>query len=181
MNIDRAFYEQNRNFNEYSHGLISDDYFCPMKILMVCLGNICRSPLADGLLRKKVAEKGLTIEVDSAGTAAYHVGNPPDKRMQATAASMGCPIDMLRARQFVTEDYDRFDRIFVMDQSNRTNVLSLARSAADETKVELLLNLSHPNQDLEVPDPYYGGEQGFKDVYQLVDEATDVLINELQK
>ena len=150
-----------------------------MKIVMVCLGNICRSPLADGLLRKKVADAGLDIEVDSAGTAAYHVGNPPDVRMQATAKSMGCPIDDLRARQFVVQDYDRFDRIFVMDESNKRNVLSLARSAEDEAKVEMILNLSHPNQDLEVPDPYYGGDQGFLDVYTMLDEATDVLMGEL--
>ncbi len=152
-----------------------------MKILMVCLGNICRSPMADGLLRKKVAEEGLDVEVDSAGTAAYHVGNPPDRRMQATAKSMGCPIDMLRARQFVVSDFDRFDRIFVMDESNRHNVLSLARDEKDESKVEMLLNLSHPNQDLEVPDPYYGGDQGFVDVYNMIDEATELLIHQLKK
>ena len=151
-----------------------------MKIVMVCLGNICRSPLADGLLRKKVAEAGLDIEVDSAGTAAHHVGDAPDERMQATAKAMGWPIDDLRARQFVVQDYDQFDRILVMDQSNRQNVLSLARSAEDEAKVEMILNLSHPNQDLEVPDPYYGGDQGFQEVYQLLDEATDVLLNELK-
>ena len=151
-----------------------------MKIVMVCLGNICRSPVADGLLRKKVAEAGLDVEVDSAGTIDYHVGNPPDERMRATAKSMGCPIDDLRARQFIVEDYDRFDRIFVMDLSNRENVLSLARSAEDEAKVELILNLSYPNQDLEVPDPYYGGDQGFLDVYTMLDEATDVLMRELK-
>lgn len=152
-----------------------------MKIVMVCLGNICRSPIADGLLRKKVAEAGLNVEVDSAGTAAFHVGNPPDARMQATAKSMGCPIDKLRARQFVVEDFDRFDRIFVMDESNKRNVLSLARNSHDEAKVEMILNLSHPNQDLEVPDPYYGGDQGFIDVYKMLDEATDVLMEEIIK
>lgn len=157
----------------------TDDYFCPMKVVMVCLGNICRSPLADGLLRKKVAQAGLDVEVDSAGTAAFHVGNPPDMRMQATAKSKGCPINELRARQFVVEDFNRFDRIFVMDQSNRRNVLSLARNSEDESKVEMILNLSHPNQDFEVPDPYYGGDHGFLEVYQLLDEATDVLMNEL--
>lgn len=151
-----------------------------MKIVMVCLGNICRSPLADGLLRKKVAEAGLDIEVDSAGTAAFHVGNPPDVRMRATAKSMGCPIDDLRARQFIVEDFDRFDRIFVMDVSNRDNVLALARSSEDEAKVEMILNLSHPNKDLEVPDPYYGGDEGFLEVYHLLDEATDVLMRELE-
>ena len=152
-----------------------------MKIVMVCLGNICRSPLADGLLRKKVAQAGLDVEVDSAGTSAFHVGNPPDVRMQATAKSMGCPIDDLRSRQFIVQDFDQFDRIFVMDQSNRQNVLSLARSAEDKAKVEMILNLSYPNQELEVPDPYYGGDRGFQEVYQLLDEATDVLLNELKK
>jgi len=168
------------NISEYLFISTNVDYFCTMKILMVCLGNICRSPLADGLLRKKVAEAGLNVEVDSAGTAAHHVGEAPDSRMRATAKSKGCPIDDLRARQFVVDDYDRFDRIYVMDGSNKRNVLSLARNAEDEAKVEMLLNLSHPNQDLEVPDPYYGGEQGFLDVYNLVDEATDVLLNELK-
>lgn len=152
-----------------------------MKIVMVCLGNICRSPLADGLLRKKVREAGLSIEVDSAGTSAYHVGDAPDSRMRATAKSFGTPIDELRARQFVVEDFDRFDRIYVMDKSNRENVLSLARTPEDNAKVEFILNLSHPGKDLEVPDPYFGGEQGFIDVYQLLDEATDVLMNEFQK
>ncbi|MDG1334398.1 MAG: low molecular weight phosphotyrosine protein phosphatase [Crocinitomicaceae bacterium] len=151
-----------------------------MKIVMVCLGNICRSPLADGLLRKKVAEAGLDIEVDSAGTAAYHIGDPPDVRMRATAKSKDCPIDDLRARQFVVEDYDRFDRIYVMDESNKNNVLSLARTAEDEAKVEMILNLSHPSMDLEVPDPYFGGEEGFLEVYQLLDEATDILMNDLK-
>lgn len=151
-----------------------------MKIVMVCLGNICRSPLADGLLRKKVTEAGLNVEVDSAGTGAFHVGNPPDSRMRAIAKSMGCPIDDLRARQFVVSDFDHFDRIFVMDQSNRKHVLALARTSADEAKVEMILNLSYPNQNLEVPDPYYGGDAGFKEVYQLLDEATDVLMKELQ-
>ena len=132
------------------------------------------------LLRKKVADAGLDVDVDSAGTSAFHVGNPPDVRMRATAKSMGYPIDDLRSRQFTVQDFDQFDRIFVMDQSNLQDVLSLARSTEDEAKVELILNLSHPNQDLEVPDPYYGGDRGFQEVYQLLDEATDVLLTELK-
>jgi protein-tyrosine phosphatase len=155
--------------------------FAPMKILMVCLGNICRSPLADGLLRKKVREAGLAIEVDSAGTADYHSGESPDSRMCATARKFKCPIDELRARQFIVADFDRFDRIYVMDQSNEKNVLQLARTDADRKKVMLLLNESHPGQNLEVPDPYYGGDQGFINVYNLLDEATDVIMNQLQK
>ncbi len=85
-----------------------------MKVLMVCLGNICRSPLADGLLRKKIAQLGLDVEVDSAGTSGYHTGEAPDARMRETARSVGCPIDDLRARQFLQEDFDRFDLIYVM-------------------------------------------------------------------
>ncbi|MFT5779013.1 MAG: protein-tyrosine phosphatase [Crocinitomicaceae bacterium] len=154
--------------------------FATMKILMVCLGNICRSPVADGLLRKKVHEAGLDVEVDSAGTANYHVGESPDSRMCATAKDLGCPIDDLRARQFIAEDFELFDRIYVMDESNQTNVLSLARTDEDRKKVMLLLNESHPGQNLEVPDPYYGGDQGFIDVFNMLDEATDVIMNQLQ-
>jgi protein-tyrosine phosphatase len=146
---------------------------------MVCLGNICRSPLADGILRKKVANAGLSIEVDSAGTAGYHVGSAPDNRMQATGKSFGYPINDLRARQFEVADYDNFDLIYVMDKSNQDNVFNLARTQEDRSKVRMILNESHPGKDLEVPDPYYGGDQGFVDVFNLLDEATDVIINQL--
>lgn len=146
---------------------------------MVCLGNICRSPLADGILRKKVVDAGLSIEVDSAGTANFHVGEAPDSRMQATGLSFGYPIDDLRARQFSVSDYDNFDLIYVMDESNQTNVLKLARTDKDRSKVKMILNESHPGQNLEVPDPYYGGEQGFTEVFNLLDEATDIILNQL--
>ncbi len=150
-----------------------------MKILMVCLGNICRSPMADGLLRKKVEENGLNIVVDSAGTSAYHVGEAPDSRMRKTAHEMGTPIDSLRARQFRQADFDDFDLIYAMDKSNYNNILQLARNDEDKQKVKLILNESNPNMNLEVPDPWYGGEQGFYDVYNMLDEATDVIINKL--
>ncbi len=150
-----------------------------MKILMVCLGNICRSPLADGILRKKVTTAALDVEVDSAGTASHHVGAAPDLRMQSTGRSFGYPINNLRARQFEEADFDHFDRIYVMDESNLTNVLQVARNDLDRSKVKLILNESHPGQNLEVPDPYYGGEQGFIDVFNLLDEATDIIINQL--
>ena len=152
-----------------------------MKVLMVCLGNICRSPLADGLLRKKIAQLGLDVEVDSAGTSGYHTGEAPDARMRETARSVGCPIDDLRARQFLQEDFDRFDLIYVMDKSNQHNVLSLARTEKDAEKVRMILNESHPDQNLEVPDPYYGGAQGFMHVYELLDKATDVIIDQLKQ
>lgn len=152
-----------------------------MKVLMVCLGNICRSPMADGLLRKKVRDKGLDVFVDSAGIAGYHVGDKPDSRMRATAKRFGVSIDELRARKFEVTDFDEFDLIYAMDRSNRTNILSLARNDHDRNKVKLILNESFPDQELEVPDPYYGGEQGFIDVYKLLDSATDRILEKLEK
>jgi protein-tyrosine phosphatase len=146
---------------------------------MVCLGNICRSPLADGLLRNKVSEKKLPWFVDSAGTAGYHIGNPPDLRMIQTAKSNGIDISDLRARQFNTKDFTAFDRIYVMDQSNYNNVLALANSNADRQKVYLLLDHLYPNKQLEVPDPYYGNQSDFDAVFTLVNEATEALISDL--
>lgn len=152
-----------------------------MKILMVCLGNICRSPMADGLLRKKVKEKGLNIIVDSAGTSNYHIGEAPDHRMRATAKKLGCPIDELRARQFSVNDFDEFDIIYAMDSSNYNNIIALARNDNDRSKVRLMLNELYPNENRAVPDPYFGGEQGFIDVFNMLDEVTDVVIKELLK
>ncbi|MDX1445684.1 low molecular weight protein-tyrosine-phosphatase [Lishizhenia sp.] len=152
-----------------------------MKILMVCLGNICRSPIADGLLRRKVQEHNLDTYVDSAGTAAYHVGEAPDPRMQATGKNLGTPIDFLRARQFEVADFDQFDIIYAMDKSNYNNILKLARNQADEAKVKMILNESNPGMNLEVPDPYYGGDQGFVDVYNMLDIATDKIVEKYLK
>jgi protein-tyrosine phosphatase len=159
----------------------SYDFIIPlrMRILMVCLGNICRSPLADGLLRNKVSEKKLPWFVDSAGTAGYHIGNPPDLRMIQTAKSNGIDISDLRARQFNTKDFTAFDRIYVMDQSNYNNVIRLASTNADRQKVYLLLDHLYPNKQLEVPDPYYGNQSDFDAVFTLVNEATEALISDL--
>ncbi len=147
-----------------------------MRILMVCLGNICRSPLADGLLKSKVDSLGLDVVVDSAGTSSYHVGHSPDARMRATARERGISIDELEARQFTVQDFNDFDLIYAMDQSNYQNIVDLARSEDDKSKVHLILNESHPNKNLEVPDPYFGGDQGFIEVYEILDEATDAII-----
>ena len=147
---------------------------------MVCLGNICRSPMADGLLRKKIGSLKLNVEVDSAGTSGLHKGEAPDHRMRETASELGTPIDELRSRPFVVDDFDRFDIIYAMDKSNRMNILSLARNEDDKSKVFLLLNELEPEKDLEVPDPYYGGKQGFIDVYHLLDRATDRVIERIR-
>ncbi len=151
-----------------------------MRILMVCLGNICRSPMADGLLRKKVKEERLDVFVDSAGTSDYHIGEAPDQRMRETAKKSGCPIDELRARQFSVQDFYDFDIIYAMDSSNYTNILALARNEHDAAKVRLVLNELYPGENRAVPDPYFGGEQGFTDVFRMLDEATDVIINNLK-
>lgn len=147
------------------------------KVLMVCLGNICRSPMAEGLLRDKVDLEKVTV--DSAGTGDYHIGNPPDERMIATAKNHNVDITNLQARQFTSEDFDRFDHIFVMDISNYQNVIKLARSAEDKEKVELILNRIKPGQDQEVPDPYRGGDEGFEHVYDLLNQSTDAIVKEL--
>lgn len=142
-----------------------------MKVLMVCLGNICRSPLAEGILRHKAQKKNLDIKVDSAGTASYHVGEAPDPRSQETALENNINISGLRGRQFQTRDYDDFDKILVMDSSNYQNVISLARNQADKDKVELILNYLNPNTNQSVPDPYYGGNDGFRKVFEMLDRS----------
>ena len=151
-----------------------------MKILMVCLGNICRSPLADGLMRKKVQEHKLDVYVDSAGTANYHVGGAPDERMTQTARRKGVDISKLQARQFVVSDFDAFDIIYVMDKSNYQNVIDLARNENDIVKVKLILDeLGYAASIQEVPDPYYGGQAGFDSVFDLLNRATDVIIEKM--
>jgi protein-tyrosine phosphatase len=149
-----------------------------MKILMVCLGNICRSPMAEGILRAKSTH--LEIEVDSAGTSSYHYGENPDVRAVHTLRKKGINISNLIARQFTTADFDAFDIIFTMDKSNYDNVIALARSNQDKQKVRMLVNELHPGSNGEVPDPYFGGDQGFEDVYNLIDEATDKFLMRLQ-
>jgi protein-tyrosine phosphatase len=149
------------------------------KILVVCLGNICRSPLAEGILLHLVKQKGLEFKIDSAGTSNYHVGEAPDRRTIVNAKKHGIDLSPLKARQFTQNDFDEFDRIFVMDKSNLDKVLQLARHPEDEKKVDLLLNTSHPGKDMEVPDPYFGGEQGFENVFQLVHKACEDLLNKL--
>lgn len=151
-----------------------------MKILMVCLGNICRSPLAEGLLRKKLEEKGIDATVDSAGTGDYHIGEAPDPRAQDNARKNGLDLTCLKARQFTVSDFDEFDKILVMDRSNLQNVLSLARTYEDRDKVDLILNYASPNENQEVPDPYFGGPDGFQHVYNLLDEACNAIISEIE-
>ncbi len=144
---------------------------------MVCLGNICRSPMAEGILRDKINKQGLDLFVDSAGTAAYHIGEAPDRRMIHTAAHKGINIGDLKARQFCVSDFDDFDRIYAMDQSNLDNMKMLARNDEDLDKLDLLLNCKDSFSKKSVPDPYYGGGDGFVAVFNLLEEAIDYIIN----
>jgi protein-tyrosine phosphatase len=137
----------------------------PMNILMVCLGNICRSPLAEGILRTKLTTD---FFVDSAGTGGWHAGQSPDERSIATARNYGIDISNQKARKFTVSDFDTFDHIFVMDQSNFKDVLNLAPDDVAKSKVALILGPSK-----EVPDPYYGGQDGFEKVYHLLDQACE--------
>ena len=143
----------------------------PTKILMVCLGNICRSPLAQGILESKITSNTF---IDSAGTAAYHVGNQPDPRSIAVAKQNGIPISQFRARKFTREDFKNFNHIYVMDQSNYKDVIGLAETHAEQEKVSLLL----PDKK-DVPDPYYGGPEGFESCYSLLDDACTQIVKKL--
>ena len=148
-------------------------------ILMVCLGNICRSPLAEGILKSKLPST--TFYIDSAGTASYHVGEKPDSRSIETAFNHGVHISNQRSRQFKVEDFDLFDFIFVMDYSNYDNVIHLARNEDDINKVKLILQELKNSNTLEVPDPYYGGSKGFENVYTILDNACEIIANRLLK
>jgi protein-tyrosine phosphatase len=150
--------------------------FARMKFLMVCLGNICRSPLAEGILQHKADSLGLGWQVDSAGTSNYHIGEPPHKLSQKVAKLNGIDISTQCCRQFVKEDMQRYDRIYVMDSSNYNDVKRAAGNLWDEDKVELLLNELYPGENRNVPDPWFGEENGYHDVFDMVSKACDNII-----
>ena len=143
---------------------------------MVCLGNICRSPLAEGIMRSKLSED---YTVDSAGTGGWHAGELPDKRSIATAKNRGLDITNQRARQFKRSDFEIFDHIFVMDNSNYKDVLALAPNEEAKSKVKLILNEIFPNENVDVPDPYYGGQDGFENVFDMLDQACEEIARKL--
>ena len=144
---------------------------------MVCLGNICRSPLAEGILKHKT--QNLDVFVDSAGTASYHVGNLPDSRSIEIANKNGIDLTDQKARQFSEKDFDNFDKIYAMDTHNYANIISLARNQSDRDKVDVILNELNPKSFDSVPDPYYGAGDGFQIVYDMLDNACDAIVGKL--
>ncbi|WP_202940849.1 low molecular weight protein-tyrosine-phosphatase [Alteromonas macleodii] len=148
-------------------------------VLFVCLGNICRSPTAEAVFKHKAAQAGLNIEIDSAGTHGYHIGNPPDKRSQAAGVERGYSFKGLKCRRVDESDFERFDFILAMDNSNLANLHGMSPSQYHD-KIKLFLDFANA-EDKEVPDPYYGGKRGFELVLDLIEEASDGLITHIKQ
>jgi protein-tyrosine phosphatase len=150
----------------------------PVKILMICLGNICRSPLAEGILASKLPKN--KFKIDSAGTGTWHVGHKPDDRSVAVAKKNKINIADQKGRQFSKSDFDLFDYIYVMDNSNYNHVIELAENQEQKLKVKLILDELFPNEKVDVPDPYFGLPNGFEIVYNMLDEVCEVIAKKLQ-
>src|SRR5258706_5549974 len=147
-----------------------------MKILMVCLGNICRSPLAEGILQDKAFKAGLTWSVESAGTNSYHIGEPPHPLSQKVARINGIDISKQRARRFVANDFEIYDKIYALAEDVMDDIRLIAGKKFDASKIDLLMNELYPGKNMDVPDPYYGPEAGYHQSYKLIDEACSKII-----
>ncbi len=150
------------------------------KVLMVCLGNICRSPMAEGILRHLAQQKNIKIEIDSAGTSSWHIGLPPDERAIACMNKKGIDISNLKARQFIPKDFDQFDYIFTMDSQNYIDVVKQTEVEKAKEKVDLYMNQAFPSINKNVPDPYFGGDEGFENVYQMLVEASEAFLQKIK-
>jgi protein-tyrosine phosphatase len=149
----------------------------PVKILMVCLGNICRSPIAEGILSSKLSKDNFLV--DSCGTGNWHVGNQPDLRSIEISKINGLDISNQKCRQFESEDFDTFDYIYVMDGNNYADVVALSKNETQKNKVVLILKELFPNENRDVPDPYFGLENGFELVYKMLDETCEIIAKKL--
>ncbi len=147
-----------------------------MKILMVCLGNICRSPLAEGILQQKAIEAGLNWTIESAGTNSYHIGEPPHLLSQKVATLNGIDITSQRARRFTAEDIEAYDKVYALAGDVLSDIKSIGKNKFNASKVDLLMNELHPGKDLDVPDHYYGPEQGYYEAYNMIAEVCNVII-----
>jgi protein-tyrosine phosphatase len=152
-----------------------------IKVLMVCLGNICRSPLAEGILKDKIQKLNMAASVDSAGTGNYHAGEGADPRSVEVARKNNIDLNSHTARQFRTSDFDEYDLIYAMDKNNYRNILRLARNDTDKNKVRMIMNETAPGEDIDVPDPYFGGSHGFERVYDMLSKASDKIIDRIEK
>jgi len=148
-----------------------------MKILMVCLGNICRSPLAEGILQDKAFKAGLTWSIESAGTNSYHTGEPPHNLSQKVARINGIDISHQRARRFSANDFDTYDKIYALAGDVLDEIKRIAKDKFDPAKVDLLMNEIHPGKNIDVPDPWYGPEPGYHEVYTMIDRVCDTIIS----
>lgn len=152
-----------------------------MKILMVCLGNICRSPMAEGILQHKIKEAGLDWTVDSAGTNGYHIGERPHKLSQKVAKLNGIDISYQLSRAFIKEDFNRFDKIYAMAGDVIDEMKYIAGNKFDASKVDLLLNELYPGENADIPDPWFGPEPGFHEVFDLIEDACEVIVSKATK
>ena len=146
-----------------------------MKILIVCLGNICRSPLAEGILQDKAFKAG-TWSTESAGTNSYHIGEPPHPLSQKVAKLNGIDISKQRARRFTANDFEVYDKIYALAEDVLDEMRRIGKNKFDTSKTDLLMNELYPGKNMDVPDPYYGAEQGYHEVYKMLDEVCDKII-----
>ena len=178
INFIKSFIRQADDAEEYP----SMNHNAAVKVLFVCMGNICRSPTAEGAFRQLVEQQGLAqdIAIDSAGTISYHVGEAPDSRAQAAARERGIELSDLRARQINVEDFRQFDYIIAMDEDNLRNILALDPGDG-KAEVSLFLTFSKQFEEHEVPDPYYGGNNGFQRVLDLIEDASVGLLEHIRQ